>query len=240
MLRSLQSEILDALPAEDARAIHSRRDIRRINAWMGNAGILARMFLSQNKDVRACNHIVEIGAGDGTLLLNVLTRCGAGRPDHCGKVTLIDQKNIVTAETRNAYAKFGWNCEVICADVFDWLDDAPMSRVDVVMANLFLHHFDEETLGRLFAALAQRAHCVIACEPRRSRLAVAGSRMLWLIGCNDVTRHDAVVSVRAGFRGRELTALWPNRQGWKITEQARGPFSHVFCAQRLNRVEGLK
>ncbi len=240
MLRSLQSEILDALPAEDARAVHSRRDIRRINAWMGNAGILASMLRRQNKDIRACNHIVEIGAGDGTLLLNVLKRCGARRLDHCGKVTLVDQKNIVTAETRAAYAKFGWNCEVICADVFDWLDDAAMSRVDLVVANLFLHHFDEETLARLFAALAQRARCVIACEPRRSRLAVAASRMLWLIGCNDVTRHDAVVSVRAGFRGQELTELWPNHKGWKITERAKGLFSHAFFAQRLNRIECLE
>jgi len=47
-----------------------------------------------------------------------------------------------------------------------------------------------------------------------------------------VTRHDAVVSVRAGFRGGELAALWPRGEGWTIEERARGPFGHAFVARR--------
>ncbi len=53
-------------------------------------------------------------------------------------------------------------------------------------------------------------------------------RLLPLIGCNRVTRHDAAVSVQAGFTGAELTALWP--AGWRITESAAGLFTHSFIA----------
>jgi len=57
------------------------------------------------------------------------------------------------------------------------------------------------------------------------------SRLLWAIGCNDVTRHDAVASVCAGFSGRELSALWPDKQNWRLTEQRTGAFSHLFIAR---------
>jgi hypothetical protein len=56
--------------------------------------------------------------------------------------------------------------------------------------------------------------------------------LLGLIGCNDVTRHDAIVSVRAGFRNQELTGLWPDRAVWTLQEHAYGLFSHYFVAIR--------
>ena len=72
----------------------------------------------------------------------------------------------------------------------------------------------------------------MACEPRRSAFALAGCRFLWAIGCNDVSRHDAVTSVRAGFSGRELSALWPEGREWQLVEGEAWPFSHTFVAHR--------
>jgi hypothetical protein len=53
-----------------------------------------------------------------------------------------------------------------------------------------------------------------------------------LIGCNGVTRHDADVSVRAGFRARELTDLWPAAGDWHLREAPCGLFSHNFLASK--------
>jgi hypothetical protein len=53
-----------------------------------------------------------------------------------------------------------------------------------------------------------------------------------MLGCNDVTRHDAVLSVRAGFTGSELSKLWPGGQEWEIEERPAGVFSHGFAALR--------
>jgi hypothetical protein len=47
-----------------------------------------------------------------------------------------------------------------------------------------------------------------------------------------ITRHDAIVSVRAGFVGRELSALWPVDNQWQLSEQSAGWFSHCFIAKR--------
>ena len=65
-------------------------------------------------------------------------------------------------------------------------------------------------------------------------MSLAGSHLLGLIGCNDVTRHDAVVSVHAGFRDAEISrgmAARLERLG-TLHETAAGAFSHLFVARR--------
>ena len=42
--RILEPEWLDTLPEDDARAQRSRRDLVRVNALMGNVGIVARLL----------------------------------------------------------------------------------------------------------------------------------------------------------------------------------------------------
>jgi hypothetical protein len=73
----------------------------------------------------------------------------------------------------------------------------------------------------------------VACEPRRSAFSLLASRMLFALGCNDVSRHDAVTSVRAGFDGTELSVLWGEAEGWSLHEQSAWPFTHCFVASRL-------
>ncbi len=42
MNRIVKPELLDELPPADPRAVRSRRDLRRVNAWMRNHAIMAR------------------------------------------------------------------------------------------------------------------------------------------------------------------------------------------------------
>jgi hypothetical protein len=105
----------------------------------------------------------------------------------------------------------------------------------VIVTTLFLHHFPTETLKRLLAAAATCCQIFIACEPRRDAIALMASRLVGLIGANTVTRTDAVLSVRAGFRDRELSRLWPDRRRWRASEYRAGMFSHCFHASRAPR-----
>jgi hypothetical protein len=54
--------------------------------------------------------------------------------------------------------------------------------------------------------------------------------MVFALGANDVTRHDAVASVRAGFLGKELSSLWLQgaASGWTLGEHGVFPFTHLF------------
>ena len=225
--RRVEPEWLDELPSDDPRAVHSRRDLRRVNALMDNAGIVAAGM--RESPARAVTHVAEIGAGDGVFALR-LVKALAGPPAGA-TFTLLDRQAIVTRETREALAARGWEARVVQADVFAWLREPSTPDFDAIVANLFLHHFAPRALGELLALVSRKTRCFIACEPHRSGFALMGSRLLGLVGCNDVTRHDAVVSVRAGFRDRELGAHWP-REGWTLDEGARGLFSHGFVARR--------
>ena len=114
-------------------------------------------------------------------------------------------------------------------DVLDFLRQAG-PRLDAIVCNLFLHHLDGDLLSDVLALAAERAPLFVACEPRRARIALQASKMLWVLGANDDTRHDAVVSVRAGFTGHELTAAWPSPD-WQFEERVAWPFTHFFSAR---------
>jgi len=234
MERCIQREWLDELPPEEPRAIQSRRDLKRINAWMGNAQILAREIKVVRLHQRRVLRILELGAGDGTFMLRLARRLQSRQAPI--EALLLDQQNIVSNETRRGFMELGWTVKTIRADVFDWLRQSPMASVDVIVANLFLHHFPEQDLKLLLHRAAHRTNLFVACEPRRSGFALAATRFLRLIGCNEVTRHDAWVSVRAGFDGQEISASWPKSGAWELREKPAGLFSHLFLARRMAAV----
>jgi predicted alpha/beta hydrolase len=105
---------------------------------------------------------------------------------------------------------------------------------DLCVTTLFLHHFDDQPLRDILAAVAARADVFLACEPRRDVLARWGSRLVGLLGANPVTRADAKSSVAAGFSGTELTRHWPaSAHRWALAESHVLPFTHLFLAQAL-------
>jgi SAM-dependent methyltransferase len=217
MIRLIQPELLDELPASDPRAIGSRRDLRRINFLMGNARAITR-FIKRFADRKKTLRIAEIGAGDGNISLRI------ARAFPSGELILVDRNPTAPP------APAGWTIHVEKADVFEWIEDAP--RVDVIVANLFLHHFDQDSLRELLDRCARRCDGFVAAEPRRNAFASWFAGRVGLIGCNEVTRHDAVISVRAGFNGAELSELWPKDDSWIVTESRHGLFTHFFSAER--------
>jgi hypothetical protein len=235
--RTVRPEILDGLAPADPRAVRSRRDLQRVNRVMGSRAILARAMrdalASSSRKGRV--RLLELGAGDGSLALRIAR--GLAKTWPSAELTLLDRQALLPPATGTAFAHLGWTVRPLTVDVLEWAR-APTqrqfaSRWDVILANLFLHHFEEEALRELLAAVAQRCDVFVACEPRRSLPALAGSRLLPALGVSRDTLHDAIVSVRAGFRGEELSRLWPaGAGGWHVRERAAGVFSHLFVAAR--------
>lgn len=228
--RSLQPEWLDTLPVSDLGAVGSRADLARLNRLMFQAEIL-RWILARHHAWRRPPKIVELGAGDGTFMLRVAQKLRRTWPE--AAVTLLDQQSLVGRQTLDAFSTQGWQATPVQAEAVAHLE-ASAADADVVTANLFLHHLPEPRLARLFKFAAERTQLLVACEPRRNRFAHFCSSSLWAIGCNHVTLHDAPASVRAGFLGQELSALWPKGSGWQISEYAMGPFTHCFVARHAD------
>lgn len=235
--RRVDPEWLDTLPPDDPRARRARRDLRRVNRLMSTRrligpvlDILVRTSFAQSRVSASPLPVIELGSGDGELLL-CLGRRYAGRWPPID-LTLLDRQPVVSTRTLDGYRALGWNVRLVRSDVLVWLaSPAPGPRA-VIFANLFVHHFAGEGLRALLEGAARHAGAFLCCEPRRSRFALQSSRMLGVVGCNDVTRHDAVASVRAGFSSGELSALWPRPNEWLLQEGPAGWFSHRFCARR--------
>jgi len=244
--RRVRAETLDALAPDDPRAQRSRRDLVRVHRAMGTRGIVERALRRvppppsslSNGRVDAGGSgildVLELGAGDGTLMLGVARRIAADWPPV--RLSLLDRVDIVADATRAGFAALGWEVEVVTTDVLDWAAGGRSGQAaspDLIVTSLFLHHFQGAALDALLGAVAARTRRFVACEPRRDRFALAGSHLVALLGANAVTREDAVLSVHAGFRDVEIGASWPDPHGaWEMCERRAGAFGHLFEARR--------
>lgn len=227
--RRVEPEMLDSLPANDPRAVHARADLRRINRIMGTCGLIGNA-VEAIVEGRPSARIVELGAGDGSLMLRMARQRAKRWPRT--RVELLDMQPVVRAETLVDFHDIGWDARVVGADVFDWLARTDEGEPPVVIANLFVHHFDGDRLKALLEGIAAKARAFVACEPRRNRIALASSASMWVIGCNRVSVGDGILSVRAGFNRDDLTKIWPDHDAWELHEDRVGPFVHRFVAVR--------
>lgn len=192
MDRDVQPELLDELPSGDARALRSRKDLRLINGLMGNERWILKELGAGRGD-----GVVELGAGAGELT----RKMAAGGP-----VTGLD--------FQERPAELGLEVDWRAGDLFKTL---PEAGGGTVVANLLLHHFEDEELGLLGEEIGKRER-LVAVEPWRSRLSLVEGAMLFPL-INEVTRHDMMVSIRAGFRKGELPRLLNLGEGWNWREE---------------------
>lgn len=228
--RRVTPERLDNLPPDDPLALRSRRDLQRVHRAMRSVSIL-KHAMTRLPRAAPLRSILELGAGDGTLLLRFAQ---ALQPRWTGvDLTFLDRQDLISGAVREAFRRLNWRVTVICTDALEWARSEPVEHYDLCITTLFLHHFDSMDLGVLLGAVAARSEAFIACEPRRDGVARLGSRLIGLLCANEVTREDGVKSVAAGFAGRELTQLWSRVRGkWLVDEYREWPFTHCFLAAR--------
>lgn len=196
--RVVVEEILDTLPADDPEARQSRRDLRRINALMGNYRWIASRIRALAKEIDGWT---EIGAGDGGIS-RVL--------DATVPVSGID----LAPRPENWPADWDWQQ----GDLFKLLPSCAASSQEGLIANLFLHHFEASELGRIGALAQDRFVRLVVSEPARYRIFHSLAHLL-LPFVNRVTRHDMLVSIRAGFRRGELREALGLGPEWRIAEK---------------------
>ncbi len=213
MLRCIEPEILDTLRADDPAARRSRRELRLINAIMGNHRFLAGEV---RRSIQPGWRVLELGAGDGTFGKRLVSQgiCQAAQ--------------ISGLDLAPRPADWPQDSAWVQGDIFA----APLPEAEVVIANLFLHHFEDKALAHLGKKLPANCRIFLASEPARRRLHLAQSALLTVLALlSHVTRHDMRTSIRAGFLGEELPrALGLGGWQWKIAATFLGAYR--MCAVR--------
>ena len=216
--RIVQAELLDSLPHDHPDALDNRRDLGLINAVMGNHRWLARILQAY---ASPGGPVLELGAGTGGLAQRL---------------------------RRNGWPVDGLD---VCPAPATWPAGAPWHRADlrtfagfdayeVVYGNLIFHQFSASELRAVGNRMQTRAQLLLACEPARRRRSQWMFRMFApLIGANHVSRHDANVSIAAGFRGDELPSLLglaPERWTWRCTTTLLGAYHLIAWRREGNRI----
>src|SRR5260370_35074102 len=190
--RRVEPEELDGLAADDPRGRRSRRDLRRVHVAMRSVSNLRRAVAALQLAAQP-RRILELGAGDGTLLLRFAR---AQRPRWSGVgLTLLDRVELVSKQTHAGYRELGWQMSFLRADALEWAASRQTRSYDLCFANLFLHHFEPAPLNLLLRAVAARTDAFVPCEPRRSNIARVGSRRIALLAARQITRRPAAETV---------------------------------------------
>lgn len=209
--RIVIDELLDHLPHDDPAARRSRLDLASINFLMGNERWILRTLarLRLPADTKIC----ELGAGDGSLAAKLKQRF----PN--SQVTACDLAPRPTELNHAIHWREG--------DIFQ--HEPPSGGV--LIANLFLHHFEGDDLLRL-GKICEGYDTLIFNEPNRSHLAaLLGTTLHPFV--NHVTRHDMQTSIRAGFRTGEIASLLElNPTKWQITETSTHRGARRVVARR--------
>lgn len=215
--RAIAAELLDSASPSDKAA--NLRDLARINRWLGGHAIL-RTIGSEILEREGAATVLDVGAAGGDM----------------GRVLRANFPGVTVFSLDLAPSHLAAAAAPrVAADAFRL--PFPPRTFDVVMCSLFLHHFDDGQaveLLRAFRPLARRA--VLVMDLERHRLAhrfVPATRRLF--GWHPVTVHDAPVSVAAGFRLEELSAL-ARRAGYRRPNVRR----HIpwFRLSLLERIDG--
>ncbi|MEM1443547.1 MAG: hypothetical protein AAGF67_14475 [Verrucomicrobiota bacterium] len=191
-------EILDSLPHDDPEAKRSRRDLNRINALMGNYRWGSARILDSD-----LKNWTELGAGAGHL--------SEFADDFDQEIHLA----ALDLAPRPAFwpEHWDWNQE----DLFEFLPSLEGGKSHGIFSVLFLHHFESEALGKLGDMIQNSFTRVVFAEPARFRIFWLLSHALLPV-VNRVTRHDMLVSIRAGFRKGELVSLLGLGKDWEVRE----------------------
>ena len=214
MNRVVAPEILETLADDDPHAIQSRVDLLKVNWIMGNHAWMLRTLQSERKPGE---HICELGAGDGALSRKILQNAICS-PQELHAVDL-------AGEPKNWPAGAIWHRGDLFAQT--------LPDCEILIANLFLHHFTEEQLAKLGERLSPKTRLILAAEPARYFIhKISGWLFSNLTRLNHVTRHDMQVSIRAGFRGDELPRALKLSGEWSWRCQSRPFGAHRVILKR--------
>jgi hypothetical protein len=219
--RHLTPEHMDDPHASPQDLAAALRYLRTVNARLGGTKAALRQFQRWARDwpqgdARGPIRILDIGAGSCDIPLAIAR--WARQAGHRVCITAVDRHPVTCGLAREFLAAHGGEAAaditIVQEDALRLTEGFEAGAFDYAHAGLFLHHLrDVEVMTalRIMQRLSMRGviwnDLVRVMWPRV---------MLWpaLIGAPAIVRHDAIVSVQAGFTRSEAMDM-ARRVGWR-------------------------
>lgn len=201
MRRVTTEELLDDDRGTPQEIAQSFDDLWRINRWLGGLSNCLQMIRRVFERTGASTaRILDVGAGDSRMaqrLRDELSRRGIQ-----AQFFALDRR---LTHLRNGHSN-SRTVPAVAADVFN----LPFGEnsFDVVMCNLFLHHFSGQSALNLLRRMAEVArHAVIVNDLERNLLPYLFIRAALPLARSRITRFDGPASVRQAYTRGELRQL---------------------------------
>ena len=203
--RATEAEFLDRPDCDPALAAASYRFMETVNGRFGGIRVVRRFLAAETagRPADAPLRILDIGSGSCDIPLAVSRWARAHDiPMH---FTCLEMAGFAVDIARRQLTRTGDPAvQLIREDVFI---HQPAEPYDCAVASMCFHHFsDAQILALLQRLRGFVLNGVLINDLRRSRLASLGPRLL-LAGAPAGVRHDALLSIRRGFKVNELDAL---------------------------------
>lgn len=204
--RRLTPERMDDPETSRDELAESFAFIRRVNARLGGASACVRCLKRWAAHWPAGGTIRLLDLGTGAADIPVAIARWAGRSGRRLDITGVDRHEETVRFAQDA-ARDHENVTIVQADALRLMDHFEPGSFDYAHAGMFLHHLPDVevmTVLRLMDRLTTRG--LIWNDLLRSRIGRIGARVL-TFRAPPIVRHDAVVSVDAGFTRREALSL---------------------------------
>ena len=219
--RSRQSEWMDRADNRPDDLAGALRDIGLTNRWLGGRDAVLSAIEPHLTASSGTLEILDVGTGGGDIPLAIADR--AKRLGREARVVGLDVDPVTLSIAARA-AGTSAGVRLLCGDA----QRLPFGdrSFDLVIASMFLHHFDHESivhmLGR-FRRIARRA--VVINDLRRHRVPWAFiSIVSRLTARHPMYVHDAPLSVLRGFTPDELERAARESGAGEIVLRRRWPY----------------
>lgn len=232
MPRKLTAEFMDAPDASREELAEALRYLRWVNRWLGGRWALESSLARWSKDWKPSEQVTLLDVATGSADLAVEARRWGLARGFDIRVTGIDIHPTTLSLAREHVAGIGGEIasgiELVECDAKKLVERFGARSFDYVHAGLFLHHLPEIEVLTVLAIMDRVARRgTLWNDLVRSPLSLGFVR-LFTLGQNAMVRHDAVVSMEAGFTKAEAVDL-AKRAGWERATYRTSLWSHRFA-----------
>lgn len=198
--RSTQSELMDGPEASEQELVRALQELETVNKWLGGYAPLYDAYKRIGLH-REPLTIMDLGCGGGDVLRKTaewLQRQGLSNYRLIG----VDNHNVMTEYASNQNQNWA-NMEFVTSDAFD--EKLKDYKPDIVLNNLFCHHFRDTSLRQLLQWMQKLAgKAVIINDLHRHWFAYYSIMLLTkLISSSRFVKYDAPVSVARSLTSQE-------------------------------------
>ena len=226
--RSSQIELMDDFSVEGNLLRESLDSLANINKWLGGNFVtlngLKKVLKGHEKSKPLT--ILDMGCGNGDMLRE-LAKFGKKARYNFTLIGIDANQHTVdyAKELSVNYPEISYLKQDVFSEEFQHL------QFDLVLATLFLHHFNEDDIVKLLTPILKKANLgIVVNDLNRNKIAYYLFSFLCLFIKNKMTKEDGLISVLRAFKKADLEKM-TEKLNAKSTIQWKWAFRYQWVIQ---------